>query len=299
MKIEVDEFGELLWIEGEEFYSHGDNNRFEVLYSLLKDAKLSDIPQGVSIKPCSRVVGGHELFGIGPAWFEHTRDGSLLARVEHVFFLDEETLDESEVQHYLLSQLAIGKSALEPLSKDGSVVELTESVDREEGTAYLDYSIRLPDQLIYDAESFVDAIETRIHSVLASRVLFICHASEDKPFVERLVGELDRRALHAWFDQREILVGDSIVEKINEGLSQARYIIAVLSPHSVQKPWPATELRSSLMRQVETGEVVLLPALLESCDIPAIIADLKYADFRASFDHGFAALLASIRQRGH
>src|SRR4051794_30373198 len=52
--------------------------------------------------------------------------------------------------------------------------------------------------------------------------------SEDKPFVERLVEALDRRALPAWFDRREILVGDSILARINEALEETRYDCAGL-----------------------------------------------------------------------
>lgn len=87
-----------------------------------------------------------------------------------------------------------------------------------EDTASLSYSVLLPDQPILEAEAFMEAIGGRMEGGLEASLLFLCHASEDSVFVERLAKELERRALYAWFDKYEILVGDSIIEKINAGL---------------------------------------------------------------------------------
>jgi TIR domain len=111
------------------------------------------------------------------------------------------------------------------------------------------------------------------------------------------VRELDRRALHAWYDKREILVGDSIVGRINEALAQARFLVVVLSPRSVIKPWVTRELNSTLMRQLDQQHIAILPVLVEDCSVPPLLADFNYADFRHSFDDGMAALVAAIRRK--
>ncbi len=127
--------------------------------------------------------------------------------------------------------------------------------------------------------------------------VFLCHASEDKSFVDRLAEELDRYALYAWYDKREIFVGDSIVEKIDSGLENSDFLIAVLSPRSVKKPWVAREMNSSLMRQLADRSIIVLPILIEECRIPALFADIKYADFTKTFELGFQELFHSIRKR--
>ncbi|MBF8275840.1 MAG: hypothetical protein HW390_913 [Candidatus Brocadiaceae bacterium] len=49
--------------------------------------------------------------------------------------------------------------------------------------------------------------------------VFICHASEDKAsVVEPLYQHLDSVGIRCWCDRGEILWGDSLVGKINEGL---------------------------------------------------------------------------------
>ena len=124
--------------------------------------------------------------------------------------------------------------------------------------------------------------------------VFICHASEDKPFVDLLAKALDEQVVGHWYDKREIKVGDSIVEKINDGLSDATHLIVVLSAASVKKPWVKREMSASLMRQLGDRSIKLLPILREDCVIPPLLADIKYADFRADFDCGFANLIDSL-----
>ena len=102
--------------------------------------------------------------------------------------------------------------------------------------------------------------------------------------------------MFAWYDKREIFVGDSIVEKVNSGLESSDFLIAVLSPRSVVKPWVVREMSSSLMRQLGDKGIRILPLVLESCDIPPLFADLKYADFRTSFDVGLHELITAIQR---
>lgn len=129
------------------------------------------------------------------------------------------------------------------------------------------------------------------------RKLFMCHASEDKPFVERLIPRLNVVGLHIWYDKYEILVGESIVERINEGLKDAEYLVTILSPRSIHKPWVMREMSSSLMRQLSNKDVTILPVLLESCDIPLLLQDIKYADFTTSFEDGFNELTSAIKNK--
>ena len=48
--------------------------------------------------------------------------------------------------------------------------------------------------------------------------IFLCHASEDKKFVEKLAKDLMKFGLEVWFDKFEMKVGESLLEKINEGI---------------------------------------------------------------------------------
>jgi hypothetical protein len=285
---------DLLLVNGKE-YGSDDGQTFEVPANEVSSAMLSEIPVGTAVALCDRAIGSRDLYQRQPyCTFENRGDGIFVARCDIAFIPEREDLEEETRAEFFQESLRDVRKALEPLAGAGTLLDARESI--YDDIAYMIFSVRIEDQTLSDAEAYVEAIESRLYSPHEGPTLFVCHASEDKPFVDRLVRELDRRALCAWFDKREILVGDSIVDKVNQALSNSRYVVAVLSGNSVRKPWVARELGSSLMRQLSGGKVSILPALIEACEIPPLLADLKYADFRHSFSDGMHELLAAIKR---
>ncbi len=94
------------------------------------------------------------------------------------------------------------------------------------------------------------------------RDVFICHASEDKQLVvEPLVEAFRLAKISFWLDD-EIKWGDSITQKVNEGLSKSSYALVILSPAFLSKHWPQRELNSMLNIEASFGEVKVLPLLV-------------------------------------
>jgi hypothetical protein len=87
---------------------------------------------------------------------------------------------------------------------------------------------------------------------------FISHASEDKAIVIALADALRAAGLRIWLDQQELRLGDSLREKIDEGLAQSRYGIVLLSPSFLGKRWPLREI-NGLFALEESGQKVILP----------------------------------------
>lgn len=100
---------------------------------------------------------------------------------------------------------------------------------------------------------------------------FICHASEDKrDVVEPLAAELTRLGCNIWLDQWTLSIGDSLSQKIDQGLVRSRYGIVVLSKSFFRKDWPKKEL-SGLVQKEIGGEKVILP----------VWHDVEYEDVRS------------------
>ena len=79
--------------------------------------------------------------------------------------------------------------------------------------------------------------------------VFMSHASEDKESIARPLTEaLEARCLRVWFDNQEILIGDSIRQKIEEGLAQSRYGVVILSKPFISKFWTNFELDGLIER---------------------------------------------------
>jgi len=86
---------------------------------------------------------------------------------------------------------------------------------------------------------------------------FVSHASEDKDIAEPLVQRLADTGARIWYDRIVLTLGDSLREKIDEGLATSRYGIVILSPDFFRKDWPPRELNGLVAREVDGRKVVL------------------------------------------
>jgi hypothetical protein len=98
--------------------------------------------------------------------------------------------------------------------------------------------------------------------------VFISHSHQDKDFVDKLAAQLVLHKTYVWLDRWEIKVGDSLLGKVQEGIKSASALLIVLSKASVASEWCKKELNAGLMRELDEKRVVILPLLLEGCDIP-------------------------------
>jgi hypothetical protein len=125
-------------------------------------------------------------------------------------------------------------------------------------------------------------------------IAFLSHSSHDKGNVRMIYDDLLHLGVKVWMDEVQIKVGDSIVEKISEGLKSSKFLLLVLSEHSVKSVWTKREWNSFLAHQLSTADVRIRPILLEDCDIPMILKDIKYADFRERYHDGLKEILAAF-----
>ena len=88
--------------------------------------------------------------------------------------------------------------------------------------------------------------------------VFISHASEDKESIARpLAKALMNNGIKVWFDDHTLKLGDSLRQKIDEGLAHSRYGIIILSPDFFSKEWPNKELDALVSRDSSNQKVIL------------------------------------------
>jgi hypothetical protein len=124
--------------------------------------------------------------------------------------------------------------------------------------------------------------------------IFISYSHENKDFVENLARNLVIHNTHVWVDRWELNVGDSIIQRVQEAIQSASALLVVLSKASVASEWCKRELSAGLVRELEERKVIVLPLLLEDCDIPIFLKDKMYADFRTDFDTGLSDVLDAV-----
>lgn len=124
--------------------------------------------------------------------------------------------------------------------------------------------------------------------------VFISYSHQDKDFVDRLAADLVRNRTHVWLDRWELNVGDSLILNIQKAMRDSDALLVVLSNASVESAWCQKELSVGLTRELKEKRVVVLPLLIEDCDIPPFLSDKLYADFRSDYSKGFDAVLGGI-----
>lgn len=124
--------------------------------------------------------------------------------------------------------------------------------------------------------------------------LFISYSTKDSDFVDKLSKELLLKRIHVWLDKWEMKPGDSLLDKIQDGITESSFLLVVLSNNSIKSEWCKKELNSGLMRELNEKKVVVIPVLIEDCEIPLFLQEKVYADFRKNFDNGFKELIRPL-----
>ena len=125
---------------------------------------------------------------------------------------------------------------------------------------------------------------------------FISYSSHDSDVATRLEEGLKQEGFEVWLDKREVLVGHNIVDRVSLGLSDSRFVTLLLSSSSVQSEWAKSEWTVAYVTEIESKNVVILPALVEPCSIPTVLLGKKYADL-ANWETGLQEIVTAMK--GH
>jgi len=108
--------------------------------------------------------------------------------------------------------------------------------------------------------------------------VFISYRATHEHFAEALAVRLGEEGIVPWFDKWEIRAGDSVPGKIEQGLRDSVAFLPVVSADYESGAWATEELRTAIVRRIET-DFRIVPVLLERCEIPELIRHLRYVDF--------------------
>jgi small GTP-binding protein len=110
--------------------------------------------------------------------------------------------------------------------------------------------------------------------------VFVSHSSRDKPIARSIAERLRSDGLVVWFDEWDILVGDSIPAKVEHGLEHSRILLLCMSKHAFGSDWALLEASTFRFRDPLNKERRFLPLLLDDARIPGSLAQFLYVDWR-------------------
>lgn len=125
---------------------------------------------------------------------------------------------------------------------------------------------------------------------------FICHASEDKAAIAAPLAEaLREQHVDVWYDAFKLKVGDSLREKIDEGLAEADFGIVIVSPAFFTKRWTKRELNGLVAREMAGTRSIVLPVWHEIDHDQVVRHSPPLADvFACNSADGLAAVVEQL-----
>jgi TIR domain len=131
---------------------------------------------------------------------------------------------------------------------------------------------------------------------MAPSRLFVSHSHTDDQFTQQLVRDLKRTGAQVWVDQQGIRDG-SIMDRINDALSHADWLILVQTPDAVRSPFVTAEVGAALTRVMRGFMQGVIPIIATPCDprdVPPLWQTLRYYDATQDYPGALNQLLQAL-----
>ncbi len=125
------------------------------------------------------------------------------------------------------------------------------------------------------------------------QLIFLSHASQDKPAVRRLSQRLKADGFDPWLDEERILPGQDWNLEIEKAMRLSGAILLCFSALSVAKEgYIQREYKRAMQYQEEKpeGTIFVIPVRLDDCAMPHFIQELQWVDYPGSYDRLALAL---------
>lgn len=153
---------------------------------------------------------------------------------------------------------------------------------------------------LFHGENRMNEILPQVDKILMKSTIFLSHSSVDKPKVDEVYAYLHSKGIRAWYDKFEIDVGDSITDKINDGLENSKVGLIFLSKNFLNSKtgWTKSEMNYFFTKKMREKEKKFFVVNLDLAhdELPPLLQDYKYFDFQ-SVDF-FLALYTSLKKMG-
>lgn len=154
------------------------------------------------------------------------------------------------------------------------------STPTQAATVLTDESNRI---FIFPSGKVIEQKWGKVEKIFKNKI-FLSHSSVDKPIVETIFHELQKEELKVWFDKYEIEVGDSITDKLNEGLANSDVGLFCFSQNFLQSHWAKAEMNYFFRQRMVTGKknFIILNIDLAPSQFPPLLQDFKYINLNAT-----------------
>ncbi len=122
--------------------------------------------------------------------------------------------------------------------------------------------------------------------------VFVSHAHQDRAFVAKLTGLLQRHGIKYWYSPKHIVGAQQWHDEIGKALARCDWFLLVLSPNAVKSKWVAHEYFYALNEDRYVQRIV--PVFYKPCHWKKLSWTLKrfqWVDFAKNRPEAYRELL--------
>ena len=113
--------------------------------------------------------------------------------------------------------------------------------------------------------------------------VFVSYGHGDAEWVRVLAANLHRADFDVFLDEWELVGGDRVTGRLEDGIRGSANGVLVVSPHSLSRPWVREEYEALLRQAVQEPERRrLIPVLYADAELPVFLANRLWVDFRGA-----------------
>lgn len=131
---------------------------------------------------------------------------------------------------------------------------------------------------------------------------FLSYQSGDEEQATRLGSRLEadfngNRKIRIFYAPWDIAPGQNLVDRIDEGLTKAKFFLLMLSPDAITAGWPTAERAAAILSDPSGRLGKVIPIIARSCRIPPLLAFRNYIDVRdkAKYEQEITRLLCILK----
>lgn len=139
-----------------------------------------------------------------------------------------------------------------------------------------------------------NVIKAENHSI---REIFISYNWKDKELARMFAKELQNKNIAVWIDEGEIKLGDSLIQKIREGIDQVKFVLALISKNSINSEWVKKELEIAINQEISNKRVKVLPIIVGDVQPPGFLLGKMYAKLNNKSSKRISDIVKQIHDR--
>ena len=113
------------------------------------------------------------------------------------------------------------------------------------------------------SEAYIDFFRAQIGQPIEFYSCFISYSHADKPFARRLYDSFQGRGIRCWLDEKEVRLGDPILEVVNQAIRVEDKLVLLCSRDSLASKWVHKELMAAFDREEREDRYMLIPLKLD------------------------------------